>query len=70
MFARLTDWSIGLLASGSAADLVDRVGQIAGPAWLVPFIWILWGLGPLAQRLARAVQTPILKALHYASAAA
>jgi hypothetical protein len=90
LFAQLTEWSIGLLASGSAADLVDRVGQIAVPAWLapwvdltgwrellqwftsvlqtvsallpsagqslgwlVPFIWILWGLGPLAQRLAR-----------------
>ena len=82
LFALLTEWSIGLLASGSAADLVASAGQIPVPAWLapwldlagwreliqwsssvlqtvsallpsagqplgwlVPFIWIAWGLG-------------------------
>jgi hypothetical protein len=69
VFARLTDWSIGLLASGSAADLVDRVGQIAGPAWLVPFIWILWGLGLVAMLLVTLVGSRFVRVLRPGQAA-
>jgi len=38
LLALLTEWSIGLLASGSAADLVDRAAQVPVPAWLTPWI--------------------------------
>jgi hypothetical protein len=85
LFAQLTEWSLGLLASGSATDLVDRVAQIPIPpwlapwidlsgwqelvawftavlqsisamlpaagqslGWLVPLVWIIWGIGMLA----------------------
>lgn len=38
LFALLTEWSIDLLATGSAADLVYRAGQIPVPAWLAPWL--------------------------------
>lgn len=106
LFAQLTEWSIGLLASGSAADLVDRVGQIAVPAWLapwvdltgwrellqwftsvlqtvsallpsagqslgwlVPFIWILWGLGLVAMLLVTLVGSRFVRVLRPGQAA-
>jgi hypothetical protein len=56
LLALLTEWSIGLLASGSATDLVDRAGQIPVPAWLAP--WLdLAGWRELLQWFTSVLQT-------------
>lgn len=85
LVAQLTEWSLGILASGTVPDLLGAVAQAPIPpwlapwldlagwrellqgftalmqsisavmptadqslAWLVPFIWVVWGLGMVA----------------------
>lgn len=40
-WAGMLQWATALLAS--AAALMPSLGQVAG--WLVPLVWVVWGLG-------------------------
>jgi hypothetical protein len=40
-WAEMQQWATALLAS--AAALLPSLGQVAG--WLVPLVWVVWGLG-------------------------
>ncbi len=101
LLAWLTEWSIGLLSSGSAADLMERAGQITAPpwlgpwfdlagwrellqwstsvletvsallpsagqslGWLVPVVWIVWGLGLAGLLLLTLIGLRLLRAPH------
>lgn len=98
LFVQLTEWSVGLIAAGSATDLVDRIAQIPVPpwlapwidlggwqelvtwftallqsidallpsagqslGWLVPLIWIVWGLGMVALLVAALIGSRLVR---------
>jgi hypothetical protein len=99
LVAQLTEWSLGILASGTATDLVEAVAQAPIPAWLapwlnlagwrellqgftallqsitallptadqslgwlVPFIWIIWGIGMVALLLLTFIGSRLIRA--------